>query len=292
MQEEPKMTVDDVFKSGTEKIGKREAKLLLSHITGYSTSGLMLHGRKEIDAGDYNLYLSCLKRRQLGEPLQYIIGQWEFMGISLISDKRALIPRPETELLVEEALKFIERKLEALRISNAESTVRTLDVCTGSGCIALAIACLVGKQAEIIATDISNEALSLAKENASKLGVSAERVSFIQSDLINAVEGKFDVIISNPPYILSSDMSTLPLSVRDHEPHQALDGGQDGLDFYRRLIPQSFQKLSDGGALFLEIGPAAVMDLMKKAGFENINLRRDYAESKRIVSGVKPCLTV
>lgn len=223
---------------------------------------------------------SFLERREKKEPLQYIIGRWDFMGLELTCDKRALIPRPETELLVEDALAII---------AGLSPPVRVLDVCTGSGCIALAIAVLAGENAEITATDICPRALDLARENAKKLGFVPERVSFVQNDLLknfeNIHESEFDVIISNPPYILSGDMAALPLSVRGHEPHKALNGGIDGLDFYRRLIPQAKKALREGGALLMEIGPMAVLDLMAEAGFTNINLRRDYAELPRIVSG-------
>jgi release factor glutamine methyltransferase len=203
------------------------------------------------------------------------------MGLPFITDRRALIPRPETELLVEEAFAFIKR------ICGGEKIVRVLDVCTGSGCIAIAIACLTDEFVHITATDISPDALSLARENAEKNFLSPERINFIETNLLDGIDGEFDVIISNPPYILSGDMAALAPTVRDYEPHLALDGGADGLDFYRRLIPQSKNALCKGGALFLEIGPPETMDLMFEAGFENINLIRDYAELERILTGEK-----
>ncbi|MCL2386088.1 MAG: peptide chain release factor N(5)-glutamine methyltransferase [Defluviitaleaceae bacterium] len=286
------MTLDDALRYGAKKIGKRDAKLLLSHITGYSTSGIMLHCLREITDSDFAAYDSCLERRRTGEPLQYIMGQWDFMGLTLRTDKRALIPRPETELLVDAAQPLFADYMHSnqharLEASEKKSPLRVLDVCTGSGCIALAIARLTDGLTEITAVDISDEALSLAKENAEKLGL-AGQINFIKSDMLDAVSGEFDVIISNPPYILSGEMASLSPTVRDYEPHLALDGGADGLDFYRRLIPQSFKALRAGGALFLEIGPVAVLELMADAGFENINMMRDYAELERIVYGVKP----
>ncbi|MCL2577730.1 MAG: peptide chain release factor N(5)-glutamine methyltransferase [Defluviitaleaceae bacterium] len=274
-------TIGNALIYGAKLIGNREAKLLLSHATGYSMSGVVLHTHKAISDDEYNLYLSYIRRRQAGEPVQYIIGQWEFMGLPFISDKRALIPRPETELLVEQAFAFIKK------ISGGENIIRVLDVCTGSGCIAISIARLTDKYVEITATDISPDALSLARENTEKNFLEPERIKFIETDLLDGVSGDFDVIISNPPYVLSSEMENLSQTIRDHEPHLALDGGADGLDIYRRLIPQSKNALRPGGALFLEIGPVGVMDLMADAGFENINLLHDYAELERIVTGVK-----
>ena len=281
------LNLDKAMLYGKEKIGIRDTRYILSHITGYTTGGLMLKFNEELTPVEYNLFLEYVRRRQANEPLQYILGQWDFMGLTLLTDKRALIPRPETELLVEEALDYITNIQHA--------PVRVLDVCTGSGCIALAIA-LLAENAIVTATDISEDALELARENAEKLKISPERVKFLKSDLLEGISenplsdeisGEFDIIVSNPPYILSGDMPGLSPAVRDHEPHLALDGGTDGLDFYRRLIPQCKKILRDGGALFLEIGSPAVVDLMADAGFENITKRHDFAELERIVSGIK-----
>jgi release factor glutamine methyltransferase len=220
-----------------------------------------------------------LLKRAKRTPVAYIIGEWDFMGLTLKTDKRALIPRPETELLVEEVFYFL---------NNINKTdVKILDLCTGSGCIAIALACLTEDCIKITAVDISADALELAKENAEKYGLGDDRITFIQSDLLENVSDKFDIIVSNPPYILSCDMPSLSNSVRDYEPHLALDGGTDGLDFYRRLIPESMNTIKESGALFLEIGPVEVMNLMVETGFERINLIRDYAELERIVTGEK-----
>jgi len=223
------MTLVDALKHGAGRIGRRDAMLLLSHVTGYSEAWMMIHEGETLPQASYMEYLQFLDRYGQNEPLQYIIGKWDFMGLEFRVDKRALIPRPETELLVEEALKFINGR--------DETPVKVLDVCTGSGCIALAIACLTDSGvAEITAVDISSDALSLAVENAAALSLPSGRVTFIESDLLDRVDVdcKFDVIISNPPYILSNDMKALSESVRDFEPHLALDGGADGLDIYRR----------------------------------------------------------
>ncbi|MCL2048112.1 MAG: peptide chain release factor N(5)-glutamine methyltransferase [Defluviitaleaceae bacterium] len=271
------MTIEAALKRGAEKIVLREAKILLAHATGYSTNGLYFSILKEISPPEYLTFMSYVERRTHGEPLQYIVGEWDFMGLTFLTDKRALIPRPETELLVEEVYYFI---------TNCEKKpLRVLDVCTGSGCIAVSLARLAGESVKITAVDICPEALSLAKENAKKLGIPEERIAFIESDLLSNVTGEFDVIVSNPPYVLSGEIPTLSPTVRNYEPHLALDGGADGLDLYRRLIPQCKNALCSGGALFLEIGPIEVKGLMEEAGFENVGLIRDYAEIERILKG-------
>jgi release factor glutamine methyltransferase len=269
------MTLDAALKLGAEKISKRDAKILLSHVSGYSTSGILLHCLRTLSDDEKNLYFALVQRRQAGEPLQYIIGSWDFMGLCFKTDKRALIPRPETELLVEEVQRHIE--------TTKKPHVKILDVCTGTGCIAISLACILGEQAEITATDISPDALSLARENAEKLGVT--HVKFLQSDLLENITGEFDIIVSNPPYILSGDMATLSSTVRDYEPHLALNGGADGLEIYRKLIPQAKNALLPDGALFLEIGPPSVLKLMEEAGFVELCLLRDYSEIERIVVG-------
>ena len=259
-------TIGEALKYAADLVGSRDAMLLLRHVTGESSAYVLLHENKPLP--NPAIFEACVKRRQTGEPLQYIIGQWDFMGKTMRTDSRALIPRPETELLVEEALKFLKPGMAVL------------DLCTGSGCIAAAIA---GAGAfHVTAVDISTHALALARENGQGLGI-----HFLQSDLFDAVNGLFDVIISNPPYITGEEMRCLPPTVRDYEPHLALYGGEDGMDIYRRLIPQSLQHLKPGGALFLEIGPAAVKDTMAASGFKNVCMMQDYAGLNRIVYGVK-----
>ena len=280
------MTLSEALNYGTDKIGRRDAMLLLSHVTGYSKSRIRIYVNEAITKPARAEYLKCLERCARNEPIQYIIGKWEFMGLELNVDKRALIPRPETELLVEEAVKFIKSRAS----TQGGSKIKVLDVCTGSGCIALAIAHMC-TDAEVIAVDISRDALSLAKENAAKLNLFPNHQNFIESDLIeqllNRSNEKFDVVISNPPYIPSGEIAGLSANVCKFEPRLALDGGVDGMDIYRRLIPQSISVLKPGGALFLEIGPVAVANLMAGAGFSDISLIRDYAGLERIITGVK-----
>jgi len=263
------LTIEECLKHGTAEIGRRDAMLLLCHLQGCTTAHAMLNENEPVP--QYKKFLQYVQRYKSGEPMQYIIGHWDFMGHTLKVDGRALIPRPETELLVEGALKFLQTKI-------GEITV--LDLCTGSGCIAAAIA--GAGEYSVTAVDISTDALSLAQENGGGLGI-----EFVQSDLFANVREVFDLIISNPPYITDKEMAELSPTVLDYEPHLALHGGMDGMDIYRMLIPESLKFLKPGGALFLEIGPPQVKDSMQQAGFADVQLKNDYAGLPRIVYGVK-----
>jgi len=265
------MYIEEALCFAAAKIGRRDAMLLLTHATGKSSAYIMLHPHESM--GNDQEFLHNVQRAEMGEPLQYIIGQWEFMGRAVKTDTRALIPRPETELLVEEALKFLETRGDGASV---------LDMCTGSGCIAAAVA---SAGYSVTAADISADALSLAQENGDGLGI-----VFVQSDLfanMAATDALFDVIISNPPYITESEMEALAPTVRKYEPHLALYGGQDGMDIYRRLIPESLSYLKPGGALYLEIGPSDVGHIMIESGFANVKILQDYAGIDRIVYGKK-----
>ena len=266
------MTQQQALDICTKAIGQHEARLLLSHITGQSLTSIILNNTKPLGEPATGAFLAALERRKAKEPLQYILGRWAFMGLEMLTDPRALIPRPETELLVEEALKFIH---------GLGRRAKVLDVCTGSGCIAVAIAKLV--DADVTAIDISPAALTLAKENAA---LHQAKINFLQSDLFAGLAGQtYDVIISNPPYIPTGELSGLQHEIQDHEPMLALDGGPDGLDIYRRLVPASLEHLTPGGALFLEIGPAEVETIMKSAGYGIVRLVKDYAGLNRVLAG-------
>ena len=206
-----------------------------------------------------------------GRPLWYCIGDTDFYGYTLNVDERVLIPRPETEILVENALKYIDKK----------STV--LDLCTGSGAIAISIK--KEKDAKVFAVDISQDALSLAIVNAKKNDAD---ITFIQSDMFANLEGeKFDVIVSNPPYIKSEDIKTLQKEVKDFEPILALDGGQDGYDFYRRIANEVKTYLNDNGVLLLECGEGQAQDIKDMlVGFKSVEIIKDYNQIDRIVKAV------
>jgi len=271
------VTIKECIKYGVDTIGQRDTMLLMCHILEKSSAYVMLNDDALLKADEEAKFFSYANRYKQNEPLQYIIGEWDFMGQTLRTDSRALIPRPETELLVEDALKFLHK-----RTCDNPHSISVLDMCTGSGCIAVSVA---KAGYAVTAADISHAALSLAAENTKRLGFD---INFIESNLFDKIEGKFDVIISNPPYITSKEMDILLPSVLNYEPHLALSGGDDGMDIYRSLIPQSVKYLKPGGALFLEIGPPAVENIMNDAGFKNVELKNDYAGLPRIVWGLAP----
>ena len=214
-----------------------------------------------------------LEKRSAHIPLQQIIGRQSFMGLDFYVDENVLIPRQDTELLVEEALKELH------------DGMRILDMCTGSGCILLSLL-KYSNDCEGIGADISEEALKVVERNRVQLGL--ENAAFIRSDLFEAVEGKFDLLVSNPPYICSDVIDTLMPEVREHEPRQALDGSADGLHFYRRILAECRAYLKPGGMLLFEIGydqGEAVKRLMEENGFLEVEVKKDYGGLDRVVLG-------
>lgn len=229
------------------------------HVLKCDRAYLYAYPELELSCSELNHYDESLQRRACGEPLQYITGHQEFWGLDFVVTRAVLIPRPETEHAVEAALELV-RDVE---------TPRVVDVGTGSGCIALALASELPR-ASIEAVDISSEALDVARRNAKHLKL-AHQVAFSQSDLLGRyLDGvpKFDLVVSNPPYVGDSEADKLQVEVREHEPHQALfGGGKEGLDIYRRLIPQAANVLKPGGWLVLEIGytqEQAIQDLLEE----------------------------
>jgi release factor glutamine methyltransferase len=222
-------------------------------------------------------FRALIERRQNGEPIQYITGETEFYGLPFRVTPDVLIPRPETEHLVE----------RAVELASGLTGVRILDVGTGSGAIAVALAHEL-PQAQITALDISAAALGIARGNAERNGV-AGRIDFKLSDLLGAVEGeRFAMIVSNLPYVPEGDRGSLAVEVREHEPVLALFAGEDGLDVYRRLIPAAFAALEDGGFLLMEIGygqSQAVSELLGDAGFEGIEFVPDLQGILRVACG-------
>jgi release factor glutamine methyltransferase len=223
----------------------RDSEGLLMHVLGRDRAYLYSRPELELSCTELNQYHELLERRSSGEPLQYITGRQEFWGLNLLVTPDVLIPRPETEHAVEAAVELM-RGIQSPRI---------VDVGTGSGCIALALASELA-QAKIEAVDISADALAVAEENAQRLGV-ADRIAFSRGDLLDGflAEGPtFDMVVSNPPYVGETEADKLQAEVRDHEPHCALFGGVEGLDIYRRLVPQAQRVLKNGGWLVMEIG--------------------------------------
>ncbi|MFO7936882.1 MAG: peptide chain release factor N(5)-glutamine methyltransferase [Kiritimatiellia bacterium] len=220
-----------------------------------------------------------LRRVAAGEPIQYVLGEWDFRELTLKVDKRALIPRPETELLTDLVLK-------SKQLENTENPL-VVDVGTGTGCIILSIARSL-KAGVFIGIDISGDALSLARENAELTGLSS-RVYFVRSDGCGEFDpGSVDILVSNPPYIPSKVVDGLDPKIRQHEPRLALDGGADGLDCYRNLIFDAVMVVKPGGAVFFEIGDdqaQAVCALMEEFGFVNVQLKSDLNGKDRFVIG-------
>ncbi len=220
----------------------------------------------------------ALKRLAIGEPVQYITGETEFLGRVFKTDKRALIPRPETELLVEAVLKNTELWTGSKPV--------IVDFGTGSGCIVISLA--LAREGVYVAIDISKEALDLANKNAELHGV-ADKVAFSAEELNELIEPcTVDVFVSNPPYIRESDFLSLPVNVRDHEPRQALIAGETGLEVITQIVEEAAIVLKPGGFLYLEIGynqAADVTHLMKEYGFADISIVKDFAGHQRIISG-------
>ena len=362
------MTYSEVYHDGREKLERAgvpeaalDARLLLEHICGTSRNDLLAHGDTLVTEENSQAYEALINRRSQRIPIQQLTGVQYFMGLEFLVDEHVLIPRQDTEILVEEALK------------NLHDGMRVLDLCTGSGCILISLL-HYSNGCRGVGTDISREALRVAEKNACRLlstgfldgggysgvegfpdgggysgvegfsdggsysgvegfpdggsysGVEGfpddggysgaegfldgngflgggvflngddflvgdDRIAslkFIESDLFENVEGTFDMIVSNPPYIPTSVMETLMPEVRDHEPRIALDGSEDGLTFYRRITQECGKYLTGGGMLFFEIGydqAMAVSALMEKAGFLEIQVIKDYAGMDRVVFG-------
>ena len=252
--------------------------MLFTEILNCDRTSLFLNKEITLNSGQTSLISSVLRRRISGEPLQYIIGETEFMGLEFKVTPDVFIPRPETEILVETAIK-------QLSVSNYR--LKILDLGTGSGNIAVALAKYL-PQAEIYATDISNYALEIARTNA-KLNRVEEKIKFVQSDLFTAYSLQltaFDLIVSNPPYITEAEIEVLQPEIR-YEPRIALDGGKDGLDFYRRIIKGSGHYLKKGGFLILEMGfrqAKEIRNIFKDSGiFKIIDVMKDYNNIKRVV---------
>lgn len=226
-----------------------DAQVLLSIVTGLDRTRLLLRDDEALSEEQEQEYRCLLDRRAWGEPVAYLIGQKEFMGLNFRVTPNVLIPRPDTELMVETALEFLKQE--------GQENSLAIDVGTGSGAIAISLAYLT-QGLQVQAIDVSEQALKIAQQNAATHGV-ADRVYFQQGNLLQSISkdlrGKVGVITANLPYIPTGDIDGLMPDVKDYEPHLALDGGLDGLDLYRQLIPQAFELLRIGGLLLMEIGP-------------------------------------
>ncbi len=299
-----------------------DAWILLEFVTGITRADYLADYKKNMTQEQGDVYALLVNQRGSHIPLQYLTGEQAFMGLSFRVSEDVLIPRQDTETLSEAALEklFSQIRNQAgtarFALCGGEHPAgagryRVLDLCTGSGCIAVSMLSLWDEwqkkekqgdavpTVEIVAADLSEEALAVARENADHLLQQPlrERVQFLQSDLFenirrpagaDSAENAFDLIVSNPPYICTEVIRELPEEVRLHEPELALNGGADGLDFYRRIIPESRLYLRSGGWLFLEIGfdqGEAVSGMLKRNGFSEVKIKKDLSGNDRVASG-------
>lgn len=281
------LTLKQLYKVGTVKLAEEgieefslDAWYLLEYVTGVSKAMYFAEPERAVSEENADRYIDCIRRRAAHIPLQHITGEQEFMGYPFCVNEHVLIPRQDTEILVEEAIQVMRPKM------------KILDMCTGSGCIVLSILKMCREKYYMtdlqgIGADVSEEALKVARENGRRLGVP---VTWIQSDLFAKIpeEEKYDVIVSNPPYIETAVIDTLQEEVRLHDPYIALDGKEDGLYFYRRIISEAGKYLKTQGKLMFEIGcdqAESVEELMKNAGYEQITVKKDLAGLDRVVYG-------
>jgi release factor glutamine methyltransferase len=255
-----------------------DARLLLEYVCKTDRNTLLVHGDREVSDEEQERYLELIRKRGQHIPLQHLTGEQEFMGLTFKVNEHVLVPRQDTEILVEEIMK------------NLHDGMHILDMCTGSGCILLSLL-QYSNDCTGVGVDLSEEALTVARENYESLKCAkpAMEATFVQSDLFTALEDKFDIVVSNPPYIKTDVIHTLMPEVRDHEPMMALDGREDGLYFYRKITADTKRFLCHGGMLFYEIGYDQAVDvqkIMEAEGFQEINVVQDFAGLDRVVYGV------
>lgn len=268
----------ELLKAGKERLIRAEiedadcdAWILLEYISGLDRARFFLYEQETVPTDVITKYTEMLEQRSCHIPVQHLTGSQEFMGLEFMVTPDVLIPRQDTELLVETVLPYVKGK-------------KVLDVCTGSGCIAISLA-LLGQTSATDAVDISEKALKVAKINAGRLHAP---VDFYQGDLLEDIKGTYDVIVSNPPYIASGELQKLMPEVHDHEPELALDGGTDGLDFYPRLLQEVTKHLAPGGIFAVEIGydqGVAVREMFRRNHFEDVKCHQDLCGKDRVIIG-------
>jgi release factor glutamine methyltransferase len=278
-------TVEQVMQQGKNLLRRHEvvqgvldAELLLMHVLSFSRVQLFSRSKDEISKEDIDFYEQLLHKRVQGVPLQYLTHSQEFMSLPFYVDERVLIPRGDTELLVETVLDYGQK----------ENMQVLMDIGTGSGCIPISLTYYM-PSLRMIGVDISDQALEVARSNAAKNRMN-EKIAWMSSDLFAAIPleciGLLDGIISNPPYIPTKEIDTLMKEVREYEPFNALDGGADGLDFYRKLAKEGKRYIRNDGFLFLEIGynqGETVKQLLKEHGYRDIHVRKDLESRDRVV---------
>lgn len=279
------MTFREALNWGKEKLQHAgipeydlDAWLLLEHVSGLSRAMYFVRDREEMEESCQEQYEEAIRKRESRVPLQHITGVQEFMGYEFHVNEHVLIPRQDTEILVE----------EADRAADDTGAKRILDVCTGSGCILLSLL-KMNENRTGTGSDLSEPALKIAEENRRLLEIPEERAAFVQSDLFERIEGTYDMIVSNPPYIRTEEIRKLQEEVRLHDPYGALDGKEDGLYFYRRIISEAGGYFEHQGTLLFEIGYDQAEDvkrLMEEAGYSQIYVKKDLAGLDRVVGGV------
>lgn len=266
----PKMLAETKKKFAAHNIDESDAEWIYSLVLGVPRSEL--NEQRMVKPGETRKIYEIVEKRMTGRPLWYIMGDVEFYDCTIKVDERALIPRPETEILAQQV------------VNSVEEGDKVLDMCTGSGCIAVSVAKhLKGKKVSITAADVSDAAIMLARENANYNSVD---INFVQSDLFSRVHGRFNLIVCNPPYIKSGEIASLQSEVRDYEPRIALDGGEDGLEFYRRLAREVTRYITRGGLLMLEVGEGQAEEVLKL--FD----KREYAMVVKDFAGVDRFLKI
>ena len=312
-------TLKAAYTLGRERLrqaGVPEADLdawyLLEYVTGIRRSSYLMEPDREMTERQSSRYEECISKREQRVPLQHITGEQEFMGLTFRVDENVLIPRQDTEILVEQALEILKKG----QLPRSGGKLHILDLCTGSGCILLSVLHYADKrdtgrydagqcdpgmydsgkrdagdpagvpeEIEGTGADISEKALSIAGQNADALGIRAE---FIRGDLFENIRGQYGMILSNPPYIRSAEIDALQEEVRLHDPREALDGREDGLYFYRRITDEAREHLLPGGWLIFEIGydqAEEVSGLMRSAGYTEVRVKKDLAGLDRVVYG-------
>lgn len=275
------MKIEELLRYGKEKLEKQKvedasiiSRILMQYVLKIDRNKLIINKNDNVDINKENEYKEYIEKIIKGKPVQYITNNQEFMKLNFYVDENVLIPQPDTEILVEKVIKSID----------IMENIEILDMCTGSGCIGISLAKNI-KNTKVTLVDISKEAIEIAKKNAIQNEVE-NKITFIQSDMFENVKGKFDIIVSNPPYIKTDIIQTLDKQVQN-EPHIALDGGEDGLDFYKILINEAHKYLKKDGKIFLEIGydqKQEVENLVKQSKhYKKIETIKDLSQNDRVI---------
>lgn len=277
------MKIKELLVNGTQILNKQniqdsaiQARVLLSYVLKMDKNKLIINSEQTVENLEEKIYLEAIEKIANGKPIQYITNQQEFMKLNFYVDENVLIPQPDTEILVEEVLKFT---------TTMNTQIKILDLCTGSGAIGISLAKYI-QNSKVWVSDISNKAIQIAKLNAER-NLVHRRMNFIESDMFKKIEeNQFDIIVSNPPYIKTKVIKTLPDQVRE-EPHIALDGGRDGLEFYKIIANEASNYLKKDGKMFLEIGfdqKDEVIEILKNTGkYDNIECIKDLAGNDRVI---------